>query len=204
MNSQNEKKSRYAVVTGASAGIGEAAAKLLAADGWHVIVAARRQEKLDAVAEAIEQAGGTATALRLDVTDQGSITNFASAVAELTGSRVDLLVNNAGGARGLEPLRETDPEDWRWMYEANVMGTLLMTRALYDCLAVAEAPQVINIVSVAGRGAYRGGAGYNAAKFGERADGRDANGVRGGWDPGLRDRPWACGHRFLAQPLQGR
>lgn len=160
---------RVAVVTGASAGIGEATAKLLAADGWHVVVAARRAERLEQVVQEIAQEGGKATPLVLDVTDGASISNFTAAVAELTGSKVDLLVNNAGGARGLDPVLEANLEDWRWMFEANVMGTLEVTRALFDQLQVAEAPQVINVVSVAGRGAYRGGAGYNAAKFGQTA-----------------------------------
>lgn len=160
---------RVAVVTGASAGIGEATAKLLAADGWYVVLAARRAEKLEQVAQTIAQEGGKATPLVLDVTDRASIDNFTAALAELTGSKLDLLVNNAGGARGLDPVLEADPEDWRWMFEANVMGTLEVTRALFDQLQVADAPQVINVVSVAGRGAYRGGAGYNAAKFGQTA-----------------------------------
>ncbi|WP_293791700.1 SDR family oxidoreductase [uncultured Corynebacterium sp.] len=160
---------RIAVVTGASAGIGEATAKLLAADGWYVILAARRLEKLEEVAQDIAQEGGKATPLALDVTDKASIDNFTAALAELTGSKLDLLVNNAGGARGLDPVLEADPADWRWMFEANVMGTLEVTRALFDQLKVTEAPQVVNVVSVAGRGAYRGGAGYNAAKFGQTA-----------------------------------
>lgn len=160
---------RFAVVTGASAGIGEATAELLARDGWHVILAARRMEKLEQLAEKIKEAGGDASPLVLDVTDKASIDNFAAAVAELTGSGVDLLVNNAGGARGFEPILDTDATDWRWMFEANVMGTLEVTRALFDLLKATDAPQIINVVSIAGRGAYRNGAGYNAAKFAETA-----------------------------------
>lgn len=163
------QRTRYAVVTGASAGIGEATAELLAADGWHVILAARRADRLEQLAARLSSAGHGATPIRLDVTDARSVAEFAEQVAELTGGHLELLVNNAGGARGLDPILEADPEDWRWMYEANVMGTLEVTRALFSQLEAGDAPQVINVVSVAGRGAYRGGAGYNAAKFGETA-----------------------------------
>lgn len=162
-------KTRYAVVTGGSAGIGEAAAHALAQDGWHVIVAARRTEKIEEVAAAITAAGGAATPITLDVTDLESIAGFGAELRNLTGGQLDLLVNNAGGARGFEPILDTDPEDWRWMFEANVMGTLNVTRELFPDLLKTEAPQIINVVSIAGRGAYRNGAGYNAAKFGQTA-----------------------------------
>ena len=162
------QNTRIAIVTGASAGIGAAAARELAGDGWHVLLAARREEKLREVAAEIEAAGGMSAVRVLDVTDQDSIDAFVEFVAKEFG-HVELLVNNAGGARGLEPVIETDPADWRWMFEANVMGTLQVTKGLYEQLKAGEAPQVINVVSIAGRGAYRNGAGYNAAKFGETA-----------------------------------
>lgn len=162
------QNTRIAIVTGASAGIGAAAARELAGDGWHVLLAARREEKLREVAAEIETAGGASTVCVLDVTDQDSIDAFVEFVAKEFG-HVELLVNNAGGARGLEPVIETDSADWRWMFEANVMGTLQVTKGLYEQLKAGEAPQVINVVSIAGRGAYRNGAGYNAAKFGETA-----------------------------------
>jgi NADP-dependent 3-hydroxy acid dehydrogenase YdfG len=92
---------------------------------------------------------------------------LAAAVHDLGGA--DLLVNNAGGARGLDSVLDGDIDDWRWMYEANVLGTLQVTQALFGELTRTPAPQVINIVSVAGRWGYPGGAGYNAAKFGETA-----------------------------------
>lgn len=170
-NSEKTSTARWAIVTGASAGIGESTAQLLAQDGWRVIIAARREEKLAAVAAAIDEACGEGRAVPvvLDVTDADSVSAFAQRVQAITGGTVDLLVNNAGGARGLEPILETDSADWRWMYEANVMGTLQVTRALFSQLVSAEAPQIINVVSVAGRGAYRNGAGYNAAKFGQTA-----------------------------------
>lgn len=160
---------RLAVVTGASAGIGEATAVSLASDGWDVVLAARRIDKLEAVASRIAETSPEATThiVTVDVTDVDSVNGLASAVAELGG--VDLLVNNAGGARGLDSIIDADVEDWRWMYEANVIGTLQVTRALFPELKRKDAPQVINVVSIAGRWGYRGGAGYNAAKFGETA-----------------------------------
>ncbi|HIW90154.1 MAG TPA: SDR family oxidoreductase [Candidatus Corynebacterium avicola] len=160
---------RLAVVTGASAGIGEATAVALATDGWDVVLSARRPEKLEAVAERIaaEAPDATTHVVQVDVTDRGSVDALAATVHELGG--VDLVVNNAGGARGLDSVLDGDVEDWRWMYEANVIGTLQVTQALFDELARTDAPQVINVVSIAGRNAYRGGAGYNAAKFGETA-----------------------------------
>lgn len=160
---------RLAVVTGASAGIGEATAVALATDGWDVVLAARRPERLEQVAariaaDAPEVSTHVAT---VDVTDRVSVDALASAVHDLGGA--DLLVNNAGGARGLDTVLDGDVDDWRWMYEANVIGTLQVTQALFPELQRTAAPQVINIVSIAGRNAYRGGAGYNAAKFGETA-----------------------------------
>lgn len=156
MSIPNDKK--IAVVTGASSGIGKATAGALAEDGWHVVVAARRTDKIEAVAEEI---GGTAIAL--DVTSQESVDHLASRL-----DRVDLLVNNAGGAKGMDSIREANLEDWQWMYDVNVLGTLRMTRALLDKLIASEG-HVINVGSMAAFTAYAGGAGYNAAKFGEGA-----------------------------------
>ncbi|MEJ4099123.1 SDR family oxidoreductase [Corynebacterium mastitidis] len=159
----SERKRKRAVVTGASSGIGEAAARALAADGWHVLAAARRYERVAALAGEI---GGEAH--RLDVTDDASVAALARRVDDLGGC--DLLVNNAGGARGLDPVAEADIEKWRWMYEVNVLGTLRMSNALRGALAASpRGGLVINIGSVAGLTPYPGGAGYNAAKFGLRA-----------------------------------
>ena len=147
---------KVAVVTGGSAGIGEAACRALAADGWHVIVAARRVERCRAIADAI---GGTA--LELDVTDEASVDKLAKL------PRVDLLVNNAGGAKELDLLRDANANDWQWMFDTNVMGTMRVTQALYPQLKAAKG-LVINIGSVAATDAYKGGSGYNAATFGLR------------------------------------
>ncbi|MBC3186650.1 SDR family oxidoreductase [Corynebacterium sp. zg-331] len=154
---------KTAVVTGASSGIGEAAARALAADGWHVIAAARRYERVAALAADI---GGQAH--RLDVTDEDSVAQLAQAVRDHGGC--DLLVNNAGGAKGLDPVVEADIDQWRWMYEVNVLGTLRVSNALHGVLAASpRGGLIINIGSVAGLNPYPGGAGYNAAKFGLRA-----------------------------------
>lgn len=147
---------RVAVVTGGSAGIGEAAARALAKDGWKVIVAARRLDKCQAIADEI---GGVAWGL--DVRDQGSVDKLQKL------ERVDLLVNNAGGAKELDYLKDAKDEDWEWMFETNVLGTMRVTRALYPQLKASKG-LVINIGSVAGTDAYKGGSGYNAAKHGLR------------------------------------
>jgi NADP-dependent 3-hydroxy acid dehydrogenase YdfG len=150
-----------AVVTGASSGIGEASAHRLAAEGFDVVLGARRLERLEAVAESI---GGTARALPLDVTDTASVERFCDQVPECR-----LVVNNAGGALGLEPVAEADEESWRWMYDANVLGTMRVTRALLPKLIASGDGHVITIGSIAGIEPYPGGAGYNAAKHAVRA-----------------------------------
>ncbi|MBP3088332.1 SDR family oxidoreductase [Corynebacterium sp. sy017] len=152
---------KVAVVTGGSSGIGEAAARALAKDGWLVIVAARRLERLEKIAKEIQ-----GVALELDVTDQNSVDKFAAKVKEY--GHCQLLVNNAGGAKGLDPIAQGNLEEWTWMYETNVLGTVRVTKALLDLLE-ADNGQIINISSVAGFNAYAGGAGYNAAKFGVSA-----------------------------------
>ncbi|MGP6175643.1 SDR family oxidoreductase [Corynebacterium sp. A21] len=155
-NSDNSQK--VAIVTGASGGIGAATAAALAKDGWQVIVAARRKANIEEVAAEI---GGTA--IELDITSEESVQALVDQV-----DRVDLLVNNAGGAKGLDPIAHANLDDWTWMYETNVLGTLRLTKALLDKLIAAEG-HVINLGSMASFTAYAGGAGYNAAKFGEGA-----------------------------------
>ena len=148
---------RTAVVTGASSGIGAATARRLAAEGYHVLCAARRAERIEALAAEI---GGTAVAC--DVTDEASV----AALAQTVGGRLDLLVNNAGGAFGSTPVAEAVTEDWRAMYEVNVIGLMQVTRALLPALVASGAGAIINVGSTAGRIAYEGGAGYTAAKHG--------------------------------------
>jgi NADP-dependent 3-hydroxy acid dehydrogenase YdfG len=150
-----------AVITGASSGIGEAAAHRLAAAGFDVVLGARRLDRLEKVAESISP---SARALELDVTDAASVDRFC---AQIDACR--LLVNNAGGALGLEPVAEADEDNWRWMYDANVLGVMRMTKALLPKLVGSGDGHVITIGSIAGIEPYPGGAGYNAAKFGTRA-----------------------------------
>lgn len=150
---------RVAAVTGASSGIGAATARLLAERGYAVVLGARRLEKLEALAEEIG-----ADAIELDVTDAGSVTRFVARV-----ERCDVLVNNAGGALGLEPVGEADEERWRWMYEANVLGTMRMTRALLPKLVSSGDGHIVAVTSIAAFETYRGGAGYTAAKHAQRA-----------------------------------
>ena len=160
---QSSAPARTAVVTGASSGRGAATAKALAAAGYHVVLGARRRERLEDVAAEIRALGGVATAVTLDVTSDDSVAALRDAVPS-----VDVLVNNAGGAWGLEPIAEAVEEKWRWMYEVNVLGTLRVTRALLPALKAASGI-VLTVGSVAARNVYTGGAGYNAAKHAERA-----------------------------------
>ena len=148
-----------AVVTGASSGIGAATARSLAADGWDVVVGARRLDRLEALAAEI---GGRAHPL--DVTDAASVDAFVAAVPECR-----LLVNNAGGALGLNPVAEADEDEWRTMYDTNVLGVLRVTKGLLPALEASGDGQVVTIGSIAGHEPYPGGAGYNAAKFAVRA-----------------------------------
>jgi NADP-dependent 3-hydroxy acid dehydrogenase YdfG len=150
---------KTAVITGASSGIGAATARALAGDGYRTILGARRLDRLEALAAEI---GGEA--LALDVTDPASVESFAGAAGDC-----DVLVNNAGGALGLDPVAAADEERWRWMYEANVLGTMRMTRALLPRLITSGDGHVVAVTSIAAIEPYVGGAGYNAAKHAQRA-----------------------------------
>ena len=150
---------RTAVVTGASSGIGAATARHLAAAGFHVFCAARRADRIEALAQEI---GGTAVVC--DVVDEASV----AALSEKVGPTLDVLVNNAGGAFGLSPVAEASSEEWRRMFEVNVLGLMQVTRALLPALVASGAGVVLNVGSTAGRTAYEGGGGYTAAKHGTK------------------------------------
>jgi NADP-dependent 3-hydroxy acid dehydrogenase YdfG len=151
--------SRHAVITGASSGIGAATARALQADGWTLTIGARREERLAEVA-----ARADARPVRLDVTDAQSVEHFISQIPA-----ADLLVCSAGGAIGLETVEEAAEEDWRAMWEANVIGTVRVVKGLLPTLLASGDGQIILIGSIAGLQAYPGGGGYNAAKFALRA-----------------------------------
>ncbi|HOB48627.1 MAG TPA: SDR family oxidoreductase [Mycobacterium sp.] len=154
-----EAHSRVAVVTGASSGIGEATARVLAAQGFHVVAVARRADRIARLADEI---GGTPVVA--DVTDDAAVAALAAGL-----SRVDVLVNNAGGAKGLEPVAEANLEHWRWMWETNVMGTLRVTRALLPALIGSGDGLIVTVTSVAALEVYDGGAGYTSAKHAQSA-----------------------------------
>ncbi|RZU50431.1 NADP-dependent 3-hydroxy acid dehydrogenase YdfG [Krasilnikovia cinnamomea] len=154
-----------AVVTGASSGIGAASARRLAAEGFHVVAAARRADRLDAL---VAEIGADATAVACDVTADDSVAALAAAVRAL-GAPVTLLVNNAGGARGADPVEAGAVADWQWMYEVNVLGTLRVTQALLPDLECSGAGTIVTVGSTAAFTVYEGGAGYTAAKHAETA-----------------------------------
>jgi NADP-dependent 3-hydroxy acid dehydrogenase YdfG len=146
-------------VTGASSGIGAATVRSLAAAGFDVVAAARRVERCEELAAEV---GGRA--LRLDVTDPESVAEVAEVLPEL-----DVLVNNAGGALGLEPLADADEDKWRTMYETNVLGVMRVTKALLPALEASGDGHIVVIGSVAGVEIYPGGGGYTAAKHAANA-----------------------------------
>jgi NADP-dependent 3-hydroxy acid dehydrogenase YdfG len=151
--------SKIAVVTGASSGIGAATARRLAADGYDVVAAARRLDRLEPLADEI---GGRAVAL--DVTDEASVRALSDSLESCS-----LLVNNAGGAFGLAPVSAADDDDWQRMWDVNVMGAMRMTRALLPALEASGDGMIVTVTSTAGHGVYEGGGGYTAAKHAERA-----------------------------------
>lgn len=157
---------RRAVVTGASSGIGAATVRLFREHDWDVVAVARRATRL---AELRAETGCAMFAA--DLTDAGQVDALAAFVA--AEGPVSTLVNNAGGARGLASVETSDVEDWRWMFEVNVIATKLVTSALLPQLRATAARQghadVLTVTSTAGHVAYRNGGGYNAAKFAERA-----------------------------------
>jgi NADP-dependent 3-hydroxy acid dehydrogenase YdfG len=155
------------VITGASSGFGAAAALAFAREGARLFLGARRTDRLQQVAEQARQAGAAAAEFHsLDVASTPSVNAFAQWVAGL-GHGVDVLVNNAGGALGLETVADGKDEDWETMMQTNVLGVLRMTRALLPALIKSPASSILNIGSIAGRVAYEGGAAYCAAKAGE-------------------------------------
>ncbi|MDQ0709040.1 NADP-dependent 3-hydroxy acid dehydrogenase YdfG [Arthrobacter woluwensis] len=162
MTLQNSQISRTALVTGASTGIGEATARRLSADGWKVYAVARRADRLERLAQ---ETG--VVPLVADISEDADVARLVETVTADGG--IDTLINVAGGARGADRVAEADTDDWEWMYRVNVLGTLKLTKAFLPQLRAHGRGTVLNVTSTAGHVAYEGGAGYNAAKFGQAA-----------------------------------
>lgn len=150
----------YAVITGASSGIGAASARLLAENGYHVIAAARRIENLNQ----LSQSHSEIEPFALDVTDQKSVDALA---AHLSGKPIAVLVNGAGGAFDFDPVTESDPEIWKKTFDVNVVGSVRMVKALTPAMLAHGRGHIVIISSTAGHRAYENGGSYVASKFAE-------------------------------------
>ena len=158
---------KWVVITGASSGFGAAAARAFGAAKANVLIGARREDRLkEVVAECLKAGAAQAHAHFLDVAETSSVEAFAQWVRRFT-DRLDVLVNNAGGAKGVDKVAEARDEDWEFMMQTNVLGVLRMTRACLPLLTNNPGSAIINIGSIAGHTAYEGGAAYCAAKAGE-------------------------------------
>ncbi len=192
MRSRLENK--WVLITGASSGIGAAAAQQFGAQGARLLLGARRLDRLQEVAALAQRAGATSAHFHaLDVTSTGSVEEFVSWVTSVAGS-VDILVNNAGGAHGLDFVADAKDADWEAMFETNVLGLLRVTRAVLPLLPHHAGSMIVNVGSTAGHAAYEGGAAYCAAKAGELQITRalrlelSGTGIRVGTvDPGLTE-----------------
>ncbi|HNR39806.1 MAG TPA: SDR family NAD(P)-dependent oxidoreductase [Acidobacteriota bacterium] len=165
----NRLKDRIVVITGASAGIGQACAERFAAAGARLVLAARRADRLEAMAAGLQDAGAASVdVFTLDVRDAAAVAAFGDAL-EARGLVPHVLVNNAGLAAGLDKLHEGSVDDWDRMIDTNVRGLLLVSRRLIPAMLAAGRGHVINIGSIAGRQVYPNGNVYNATKFAVRA-----------------------------------
>jgi hypothetical protein len=185
---------KWILITGASSGFGAAAAKAFAAEGAHVVLGARRVDRLKAVAAEARTAGAASAHVHaLDVASTASVTTFVEWIKGLT-PRVDILINNAGGAHGLDTVAASRDEDWEAMVQSNFLGLLRVTRAVLPLLPHHDGAGIINIGSIAGHVAYEGGAAYCGVKAAERSvTGAlrlelNGTGIRvGSLDPGLAE-----------------
>jgi NADP-dependent 3-hydroxy acid dehydrogenase YdfG len=164
ISSWNDK---WVLITGASSGFGAAAALAFARLGARLLLGARRVDRLQTItAEACKSGSPQATFHAVDVARTESVEAFATWVREQT-TRLDVLVNNAGGAKGLDPVAQGKDADWEFMIQTNVLGLLRVTRAVLPLLTSNPGSTILNIGSIAGRWVYEGGSAYCAAKAGE-------------------------------------
>lgn len=158
---------KWVLITGASSGFGAAAARAFARQGAKLLLGARRVDRLEAVAaEARKLGAADAQFFALDVADTASVNAFVDSARRHT-DKLDVLINNAGGAKGLETVADGKDEDWEFMMQTNVLGVLRVTRACLPLMVKNSGSSIINIGSIAGRVAYEGGSAYCAAKAGE-------------------------------------
>ena len=158
---------KWVLITGSSSGFGAAAALAFAREGAKLLLGARRLDRLQEVAAACRKAGAPAAhAQTLDVCSTASVNDFVKWTRGFT-DKLDVLINNAGGAKGLETVAEGKDEDWEFMMQTNVLGVLRVTRACLPLMVKNPGSSIINIGSIAGRVAYEGGSAYCAAKAGE-------------------------------------
>ncbi len=183
---------KWVLITGASSGFGAAGARAFAAEGARLLLGARRVDRLETVAREVRDAGAMNSAFHaLDVGSTASVQGFVDWLRGIT-DRVDVLINNAGGAHGLEPIAEGQDSDWEAMIQSNLLGTLRMIRATVPLIPRDAGSLILNIGSIAARTPYENGAVYCAAKAGELAVTRAlrlelcGTGIRvGTLDPGL-------------------
>lgn len=196
-----ELKDKWVLITGASSGFGAAAARAFGAEGAKLLLGARRLDRLEQVAKEAKKAGAAQAHVHgLDVSETASVDSFVAWAAEKagrpgsSGTGFHVLVNNAGGAQGLDPVAQGKDRDWETMFQTNVLGVLRVTRAALPFIPKDAGSSIINIGSVAGHVAYEGGAAYCAAKAGELQITRalrlelNGTGIRVGTvDPGLAE-----------------
>lgn len=161
---------RWVLITGASSGFGAAAARAFAAEGCRLILGARRVDRLESVAREAKAAGSPDVQFRaLDVASTDSVEAFVGWVRTGIAAPVHVLINNAGGALGLEPIAEGRDADWEGMMQSNVLGVLRMVRAVLPLIPRDDGATILNIGSIAARTPYENGAAYCGAKAAELA-----------------------------------
>ena len=158
---------QWVLITGASSGFGAAAARAFAAQGAKLLLGARRVDRTEAVAAECRQLGSPAAlACALDVASTPSVTDFVKWVRTHTDT-LDVLINNAGGAKGIDTVADGKDDDWEWMMQTNVLGVLRVTRACLPLMVKNPGSSILNIGSIASRFAYEGGSAYCGAKAAE-------------------------------------
>jgi NADP-dependent 3-hydroxy acid dehydrogenase YdfG len=158
---------KWVLITGASSGFGAAAARAFGREGSKLLLGARRVDRLQAIADEAKRAGAPGALVHaLDVAKTKSVEEFVSWARTHT-DRLDVLINNAGGAKGLDTVAQGKDEDWEFMVQTNVLGVLRVTRACLPLMINHPGSYIINVGSVAGRVAYEGGAAYCGAKAAE-------------------------------------